>query len=117
MLSRSITPRSLTCGIMFGTGSVIADRQRALFEAFTSDTPDAKLQRALPADMSLLVETFYGAPYVDWQARMKQVLHHFGRFASANVLGPLQTIPDADWQRIQSLLDKTGLSAETLYSR
>jgi 4-hydroxy-tetrahydrodipicolinate synthase len=104
-------------GIISGAGSVIADRQRALFDAFTSDTSDAKLQRKLLADMSLLVEAFYGAPYVDWQARMKKVLHHFGRLTSAEVFGPLQTIPDTDWQRIHVLLEKTGLSAETLYSR
>jgi 4-hydroxy-tetrahydrodipicolinate synthase len=96
---------------------VIADRQRALFDAFTSETPNPRLQRDLLADMSLLVEAFYGAPYVNWQARMKKVLHHLGRIASPNVFAPLQTISDGDWQRIQHLLDKADLTAETLYSR
>jgi 4-hydroxy-tetrahydrodipicolinate synthase len=104
-------------GIISGAGSVIADRQRALFEAFTTDAPDAKLQRSLLAEMSLLVEAFYGAPYVNWQARMKQVLFHYGRFASPAVYGPLQTVTDADWQRMLPLLEQAGLSEATLYSR
>jgi len=103
-------------GIISGAGSVIADRQRALFDAFTSATPDLAHQHALLTDMSLLVEAFYAAPYVDWQARMKTVLHHFGRFASAQVFAPLQPPDAADWHRMQTLLGKTGLSAETLYT-
>lgn len=102
-------------GIISGAGSVIADRQRALFDALTSETPDAKLQRDLLAEMSIFVEAFYGAPYVEWQARMKKALHHFGRFSSANVLAPLQNATDADWQRVQALLDKAGLTTENLY--
>lgn len=104
-------------GIISGAGSVIADRQRALFDALTSDTPDAQLQRDLIAEMSIFVEAFYGAPYVEWQARMKKVLHHFGRFSSANMLAPLQSVTDTDWQRVQALLDKAGLTAQNLYTR
>lgn len=104
-------------GIISGAGSVIADRQQALFEAYTTDTPDAAAQRALRDEMSIYVEAFYGAPYVNWQARMKQTLHHFGRFATGKVLPPLQDVTDADWQRILPLLAKAGLTAETLYAR
>jgi len=104
-------------GIISGAGSVIADRQRALFEAFSAETPSLILQRQLLAEMSLLVEAFYSNPYVDWQARMKKALHHFGRIGSAEVLPPLQTIPEADWKRIVGLLTKANLTAETLYSK
>lgn len=112
-LAASITMGSR--GIISGAGSVIADRQRALFDAFSSGNPDRALQQKLLADMSLLVEAFYGAPYVNWQARMKRVLHHFGRFSSAEVFAPLQTVTDADWSRIQKLLEQANLSKETLY--
>jgi 4-hydroxy-tetrahydrodipicolinate synthase len=104
-------------GIISGAGSVIADRQRALFDAFVSESPNPKFQRELLAEMSLLVDAFYGAPYVNWQARMKQVLFHFKRFATPNVFAPLQTISQDDWQRIVALLDKAGLTADTLYRK
>lgn len=104
-------------GIISGAGSVIADRQRALFEAFSSESPNLLLQRQLLAEMSLLVEAFYSPPYVDWQARMKMVLHHFGRIATAEVFPPLQTIKADDWSRIEGLLAKVNLTAETLYSK
>ncbi|KSV72004.1 hypothetical protein N182_30045 [Sinorhizobium sp. GL2] len=102
-------------GIISGAGSVIADRQRALFDAFRSESPDRALQQRLLTDMSLLVDAFYGAPYVNWQARLKRVLQHFGRFSSAAVFAPLQTVTDQDWARIQKLLELAELSKETLY--
>ncbi len=104
-------------GIISGAGSVVADRQRALFEAFTSETPSLEKQRDLLADMSVLVEIFYGHPYVNWQARMKKVLHHFGRINSAEVFPPLQSVTDEDWHRIQGLLVKANLTAENVYSK
>lgn len=104
-------------GIISGAGSVIADRQRAMFEAFSCETPNLLLQRQLLAEMSLLVEAFYSPPYVDWQARMKMVLHRFGRIATAEVFSPLQTIGADDWSRIEGLLAKVNLTAETLYSK
>lgn len=104
-------------GIISGAGSVIADRQRALFDAFTSETPSLTQQRVLLGEMSVFVDLFYGHPYVNWQARMKKVLHHFGRINSAEVFAPLQTVTDEDWTRIQRLLAKAGLTAENLYSK
>jgi len=104
-------------GIISGAGSVIGDRQRALFDAFTSPAPNPELQRQCLAEMSLLVEAFYAAPYVNWQARMKQTLHHFGRFVSAHVFAPLQPPDEADWNRTRALLERAGLSSDTLYCR
>lgn len=104
-------------GIISGAGSVIADRQQALFEAFTTNAPDVTSQISLRDEMSIYVEAFYGAPYVNWQARMKKTLHHFGRFATGKVFPPLQDVTNTYWQRMLPLLANAGLTAETLYVR
>jgi len=104
-------------GIISGAGSVIADRQRALFEAFTTQTANLTQQRHLMAEMSLLVEAFYAPPYVNWQARMKRLLHHFGRFSTPNVLPPLQKISSDDWHRMVKILEQTTLSPQTIYQK
>ncbi|MCB9992084.1 MAG: dihydrodipicolinate synthase family protein [Hyphomicrobiaceae bacterium] len=103
-------------GIISGAGSVIADRQRALFEALAAPQIDRDAARKLIGNMSLLVEAFYARPYVDWQARMKRVLFDFGRFGSAGVLSPLHEIGDDDWERVRALIGQAGLDRESLYA-
>lgn len=102
-------------GVISGAGSVIADRQVALLEAVRTGSP-AHL-RALTDEMHDLVEAFYGHPYVDWQARMKAVLHRFGHVSTPRLRAPLQPIPDADWARMQALFDKVGFGPQTIYRR
>jgi 4-hydroxy-tetrahydrodipicolinate synthase len=102
-------------GIISGAGSVIADRQVALFRAMTGNG-GADAARAQIRAMSTLVEAFYGHPYVDWQARMKATLARFGRIASAHVRGPLATLPDGDWKRMEALFDSVGFGPSTLYA-
>jgi 4-hydroxy-tetrahydrodipicolinate synthase len=100
-------------GIVSGAGSVIADRQVALFEAF--DRGDASAMRQLTAEMFDLVQAFYGNPYVDWQARMKETLFRFGRLPAPTVRGPLQRIADAEWRRMQALFDGIGFNSGSIY--
>lgn len=102
-------------GIISGAGSVIADRQRKLYDVFTAKELDKSLREKLMLEMSLLAEIFYDVPYVNWQARMKKILYHFGRIETSNVFPPLLEITESDWQRILRLLQKVGLTRETLY--
>jgi 4-hydroxy-tetrahydrodipicolinate synthase len=100
-------------GIISGAGSIIADRQVALFEAFESG--DAAAMRKRSAEMFDLVQAFYGHPYVDWQARMKETLFRFGRLPTPVVRGPLQRIGETDWQRMQALFDRAGFDRGNIY--
>jgi len=102
-------------GIISGAGSVIADRQVALFRAMTAE-PGSQAARACTREMSVLVEAFYGHPYVDWQARMKATLARFGRIASSHVRGPLATLPDGDWSRMETLFASIGFGPDSLYA-
>jgi 4-hydroxy-tetrahydrodipicolinate synthase len=102
-------------GIISGAGSVIADRQVALFRA-VSEGADAQALRRRTQEMSRLVEAFYGHPYVDWQARMKETLARFGRIASSHVRGPLAPLPDGDWQRMETIFASADFSPATLYA-
>jgi 4-hydroxy-tetrahydrodipicolinate synthase len=85
-------------GIISGAGSVIADRQAALFAA-----RGTQAAFKLAAEMDVLVEALYGAPYVDWQARMKELLFRFGRFPTSAVRPPLRPISDDCWKSMQRL--------------
>lgn len=102
-------------GVVSGAGSVIADRQVALAEAIRTGSTE-RLCR-LREEMHLLVEAFYGTPYVNWQARMKEVLFRFGHFANASVRAPLQRVSEDDWARMQDLFKRTSFCADTLYAQ
>jgi 4-hydroxy-tetrahydrodipicolinate synthase len=102
-------------GIISGAGSVIADRQVALFRAMNGNG-GTQAARALAREMSVLVEAFYGHPYVDWQARMKETLARFGRIASSHVRGPLAALPDGDWRRMETLFASVGFGPGSLYA-
>ena len=98
-------------GILSGAGSVIADLQVALFDAYQrGDRAAADLvgERVYAA-----VQAFYAEPYIDWQARMKEALVMFGKMPASYVRPPLKQINDKD--RLKLWLEKAGLNAETVY--
>ena len=100
-------------GIISGAGSVIADRQVAMFEAVRDG--DRRELELLGGQMHALVQAFYGDPYVDWQARMKEVVHRFGHFPRATLRAPLQRIAAADWRRMAALFEVAGFDESTIY--
>jgi 4-hydroxy-tetrahydrodipicolinate synthase len=100
-------------GIISGAGSVIADRQAALFAA--AQSKDGQAFSAWSEEMHILVEALYGAPYANWPARMKEVLFRFGRMATPTVRRPLQPIGEGDWNRMAALMRSIGFTAEALY--
>jgi len=103
-------------GIISGAGSVIADRQRALFDTFAREDSTLEERRALMQTISLFVDALYRPPYVNWQARMKRILYEFGRLESPNVFAPLQEIDTVEWMETARLISQAGLSRDSLYS-
>ncbi|HEX7387300.1 MAG TPA: dihydrodipicolinate synthase family protein [Castellaniella sp.] len=100
-------------GIISGAGSVIADLQVALFDAYQKgDMPKAAQvgERVYAA-----VQAFYAKPYIDWQARMKTALVLCGRLPNALVRPPLKAIDDAERARLSHWLGKAGLTSDTVY--
>lgn len=102
-------------GVISGAGSVIADRQVALFNA-VQNTSQLSLT-SLTTEMHHLIEALYGDPYVNWQARMKELLYRFGRISAPVTRRPLQQIPKQDWNRMQPHLLAANLTSETIYSK
>lgn len=98
-------------GVISGAGSVIADRQAALFAARSTQAAFG-----LAKEMDVLVEALYGSPYVDWQARMKELLFRFGHFPTSAVRPPLRPITDECWASMQRLFDSIGFNADTIYA-
>ena len=98
-------------GILSGAGSVIADLQVALFDAYQKG--DKAAAEAVGDRVYAAVQAFYADPYIDWQARMKEALVMFGRMPTSNVRPPLKQISDKD--RLEHWLQKAGLNAETVY--
>jgi 4-hydroxy-tetrahydrodipicolinate synthase len=101
-------------GVISGAGSVIADRQVALFNAIRTGNRATSIR--LTSEMHLLVEALYGAPYVEWPARMKEILFRFGRFQSNALRAPLKTIGESDWKRMAGLLEQAGLTKDSIYA-
>lgn len=101
-------------GVISGAGSVIADRQVALADAIASS--DASVGR-LVREMHVLVEALYGNPYVNWQARMKDILHRFGMIPSAHIRAPLAPITAQDRARMDQLLGQVSFDANTIYKQ
>lgn len=99
-------------GIISGAGSVIADMQVELFDAYQQgDMPRAAVagERIYAA-----VQAFYATPYIDWQARMKEALVMLGRLPAAHVRPPLKAIDDPE--RLVFWMEKAGLTPETVYA-
>lgn len=100
-------------GVISGAGSVIADRQIALLNAVQAG--NRPLLTKLTDGMHHLVEAFYGNPYVNWQARMKEALFRYGRISTNKCRSPLQAIGEQDWARMQPHLRAAGLTPNSLY--
>lgn len=100
-------------GIISGAGSVIANLQVALFDAFQQN--DLARAKVVGDRIYAAVQAFYEAPYIDWQARMKETLVALGRLPNAVVRPPLQSSNDP--KRLAYWLDRAGLTRETLYAR
>ena len=99
-------------GIISGAGSVIADLQVALFQAYARG--DTERAAAVGERVYATVQAFYDKPYIDWQARMKEALVMLGRLPAAHVRPPLKRIDDLE--RLAFWLKKAGLTRETVYA-
>ncbi len=98
-------------GILSGAGSVVADLQVALFEAYESH--DIPRFEQIGERVYAAVQAFYAEPYIDWQARMKEALVLFGRMPASHVRPPLKQVADHD--RLKGWLAKAGLTPENVY--
>jgi len=100
-------------GIISGAGSVIANLQVALFDAYQQQ--DMARADAVGKRVYAAVQAFYAQPYIDWQARMKASLVMLGRWSNAYVRPPLKAIGDTE--RLAHWLDQAGLTPETVYKK
>jgi 4-hydroxy-tetrahydrodipicolinate synthase len=99
-------------GIISGAGSVIADLQVELFDAYQQG--DMARAAAAGERVYAAVQAFYATPYIDWQARMKEALVMLGRLPAAHVRPPLKAIDDPE--RLSFWMEKAGLTPETVYA-
>jgi 4-hydroxy-tetrahydrodipicolinate synthase len=94
-------------GLLSGSGSVIADRQVALFEAVgRGDLPAA--QRAWDRIWPLS-EVFYSDPWGDMHNRMKWALHVLGELPSPAVRPPLVALPQHERDAIEAAIEAAAL--------
>ncbi|HXE17976.1 MAG TPA: dihydrodipicolinate synthase family protein [Castellaniella sp.] len=100
-------------GIISGAGSVIANLQVALFEAFQQH--DLMRAQAVGDRVYAAVQAFYEAPYIDWQARMKESLVALGRLPNAYVRPPLKATHNPE--RLARWLREAGLTPESVYAK
>lgn len=100
-------------GIISGAGSVIANLQVALFDAYQQG--DSARAASVGERIYAATQAFYAKPYIDWQARMKETLVTLGRLPSACVRPPLKAIGDRD--RLLAWLEKADLTRETVYAK
>ena len=94
-------------GLLFGSGSVIADLQSALFHAVARN--DLVEARRLNDRIEPLARIFYSEPWVDMHNRMKEALVHLGRLPRAVVRPPLVKLESAEIVRIRQALAEVGL--------
>lgn len=100
-------------GLLSGAGSVIADLQVALFRAIQND--DLVGARAINDRIYPTVRAFYDAPLLDMHNRMKEALVLLGRLDEAFVRPPLVKPTAAEVAKIAQMLDKAGLTRDTVY--
>ena len=81
-----------------GAGSVIANLQVALFEAFKKG--DLEEARSLNDRIYPTVRAFYDAPFLDMHNRMKEALHYLGRLPEAHVRPPLMKLTNSEIQKL-----------------
>ena len=102
-------------GLLSGAGSVIANLQVALFEAFKKG--DLEEARILNDRIYPTVRAFYDAPFLDMHNRMKEALHYLGRLPEAHVRPPLMKLTNSEIQKIRHCMDAAGLSHNTVYQK
>ena len=98
-------------GLLSGSGSVLADRQVALFRAVAAG--DLAAARTAWATIRPLSEVFYSAPWADMHNRMKTALHLLGEFDSPAVRPPLAPLDAAEREAIAAALRAADLTHET----
>jgi 4-hydroxy-tetrahydrodipicolinate synthase len=94
-------------GCISGMGSVVADRQAALFAAVQAGRLDEA--HRLNDRMAPLVSVFYAPPFVDMHNRMKEALAILGRIPAAHVRPPLTPVSEDERHRIRLALRASGL--------
>jgi 4-hydroxy-tetrahydrodipicolinate synthase len=98
-------------GILSGSGSIIADRHVALFDAMQAeDLPRAK---AVNDGIYPLAQCFYAPPYLDNHNRMKEGLKMLGRLKNTTVRPPLYKLPEHEIAAVRrALIDAKMLGAD-----
>lgn len=94
-------------GILSGHGSVIADLQAHLLEAFQRGDPSET--EALYGRIQRLTAVIYREPFVDMYTRMKEQLVMLGRIDRAAVRPPLLPLDDAEREQLRTALREAGL--------
>ncbi|HET9902647.1 MAG TPA: dihydrodipicolinate synthase family protein [Xanthobacteraceae bacterium] len=97
-------------GLLSGAGSVVADRQVALFEAVRRQ--DLAAAQAINDRLYPLQQAFYAAPFLDMHNRMKECLVLLGRMKRAVVRPPLVKLDETEIARLKAALAEAGLHAE-----
>ena len=95
-------------GLLSGAGSVIADRQVALWRAVQRG--DLGAAQAINARIHPLAEAFYAPPFLDMHNRMKTCLEMLGRFPNRVVRPPLMPLGDGECARLSRALEASGLA-------
>ena len=94
-------------GVLFGSGSVIADLQAQMFRAVQkNDMAEAK---RLNDRIEPTAQVFYADPFVDMHNRMKEALVLLGKLPRAVVRPPLVKLERAEITRIRAALVEAGL--------
>lgn len=89
-------------GLLSGAGSIIPDLQVAMFQAVQRG--DLNAARILNDRMQPITQAFYAPPFLDMHNRMKEAAVLLGRQDRAVVRPPLVKIPQAEIERIGSVL-------------
>ncbi len=97
-------------GLLSGAGSVIADRQTALFAAVQDK--DLALAQSLNDRIYPLAQVFYAPPFLDMHNRMKECLVLLGRLERAVVRPPLMKLGEPEIERLRAALHQAGLTRE-----
>jgi 4-hydroxy-tetrahydrodipicolinate synthase len=98
-------------GLLSGSGSVIADRHVALFEAIQRN--DLSEARRVWDSIHPLAEVFYSTPWGDMHNRMKWALHRLGELASPAVRPPLVQLPEHERAAVEAALAAADLRLPT----
>jgi 4-hydroxy-tetrahydrodipicolinate synthase len=105
-------------GVLSGSGSIIADRHVALFEAIQAE--NLALAKSINDGIYPLAQLFYSPPYLDNHNRMKEGLKMLGRLKCAAVRPPLCKLPETEVARVREalvtarMLDRNGRPVENI---